>query len=39
MGEKEQILQKIIGVVNKNAPDSEVYLYGSHARGDAKKIV
>ncbi len=28
----------IMNVVDKNAPDSEVYLYGSQARGDAKKI-
>lgn len=35
---KEQILQNIIGIVNKNDPDSEIYLYGSHARGDAKKL-
>ena len=38
MGKKEEILQKIIKVVNNNAPDSEVYLYGSQARGSAKKI-
>jgi predicted nucleotidyltransferase len=38
MSKKEQILQKIIGVVNNSAPDSEVYLYGSQARGDAKKL-
>ena len=25
-------------IVDKNAPDSEVYLYGSHARGNAKKL-
>ena len=25
-------------VVDKNAPDSEVYLYGSQARGSAKKL-
>ncbi len=25
-------------VVDKNAPDSEVYLYGSQARGNAKKM-
>ena len=35
---KEQILQNIIRIVNKNDPDSEIYLYGSHARGDAKKL-
>lgn len=38
MIKKEQILQKIIRVINENDPDSEVYLYGSQARGDAKKI-
>jgi predicted nucleotidyltransferase len=38
MSKKEQILQRIIGVVNKTAPDSEIYLYGSQARGDAKKL-
>jgi predicted nucleotidyltransferase len=38
MIDKEQILQKIITVVNNNAPDSEVYLYGSQARGDAKRL-
>ena len=38
MIDKKQILQKIIRVVNDNAPDSEVYLYGSQARGDAKRL-
>jgi len=28
----------IIKVVDENAPDSEVYLYGSQARGNAKKL-
>ena len=28
----------IIKVINKNASDSEVYLYGSQTRGDAKKF-
>ncbi len=37
MTKKEQILQLIIKVVEKNAPDSEVYLYGSQAIGNAKK--
>jgi len=31
-------LKKIIGVVNKTAPDSEVYLYGSQAIGIAKRL-
>ena len=38
MSRKEEILQKIITVVDKNAPDSEVYLYGSQARGNAEKL-
>lgn len=38
MSRKEQILQKIIGAATKTDPYSEVYLYGSRARGDAKKL-
>jgi predicted nucleotidyltransferase len=38
MSRKDKILQKIIKVVDKNAPDSEVYLYGSQARGNANKL-
>ena len=38
MSRKEQILKRIISVVNRNAPNSEIYLYGSRARGDAKKL-
>lgn len=38
MSKKEQILQMIIKVVNKNAPDSEVFLYGSQARENSKKL-
>jgi len=38
MGKREKILQQIVKVVNENAPDSEVYLYGSRARGSAKKL-
>ena len=38
MIDKEQILRKIISVVNNNAPDSEVYLYGSRVRDDAKPL-
>jgi len=33
----EQILRKIIAVIDKTAADSEMYLYGSRARGDAHK--
>lgn len=32
------ILNKIIGVVENTAPDAEVYLYGSRARGTSKKM-
>jgi len=38
MSKKEQILQMIKKVVEKNAPDYEVYLFGSQARGNAKKL-
>ncbi len=38
MSSKEQILlDRIIGVVSRTAPDAELYLYGSRARQDAKK--
>jgi len=38
MSKKDHILQMIIQAVNKTAPDSEVYLYGSQARGTAKNL-
>jgi uncharacterized protein len=39
MSSNEQLfLGRIIDVVNKTAPDSEIYLYGSRARQDAKKL-
>ncbi|MEI6050670.1 MAG: nucleotidyltransferase domain-containing protein [Bacteroidota bacterium] len=38
MSKKEIILHKIISVINKNASDAEVYLYGSQAKGNAKKL-
>ena len=38
MTKKEKILQKIIKVIDENAPDSEVYLYGSQARGNSKQL-
>lgn len=38
MSKEEQIVQRIISVANKTAPDSEVYLYGSRARRNAKKL-
>ncbi|WP_339814065.1 nucleotidyltransferase domain-containing protein [uncultured Imperialibacter sp.] len=38
MSEKDQFLEKVIRVINTNAPDAEVYLYGSRARGDARDL-
>jgi uncharacterized protein len=39
MSSNEQIIiDRIIGVVNKTAPDSEIYLYGSRARQEAKTL-
>ncbi len=32
------MLQMILRIVDKNDPDSEVYLYGSHARENSKKF-
>ena len=40
MSSKEQmLLDRIIVVVNRTAPDAELYLYGSRARQDAKKYL
>jgi len=38
MSKDKQIVQRIINVANNAAPDSEVYLYGSRARGSARKL-
>jgi predicted nucleotidyltransferase len=35
---RDKILQKIVLVVNNYEPDAEVYLYGSQARGNTKKL-
>jgi predicted nucleotidyltransferase len=37
MTKKDEILHKVISTINKADPDSEVYLYGSRARGDSKQ--
>lgn len=31
-------MNRIIGIVDKTAPEAEVYLYGSRARGEAKRL-
>ena len=38
MAKKEQILKMIVETVDRTAPNSEVYLYGSRARGTANKL-
>lgn len=38
MIKRDKILQKIVLVVNNYEPDAEVYLYGSQARGNTKKL-
>jgi predicted nucleotidyltransferase len=38
MNKNDSILQRIIQVVDKTAPDSEVYLYGSRAIGNSKRF-
>ncbi|MCK4664824.1 MAG: nucleotidyltransferase domain-containing protein [Bacteroidales bacterium] len=35
---KKEIINKILSVINKTAPDSEIYLYGSRARDNANKL-
>jgi uncharacterized protein len=37
MTKKDKILQRIKDVVFQTAPSSDVYLYGSRARGNAKR--
>jgi uncharacterized protein len=38
MSETDKIINAIINVVDRNAPGSEIYLYGSRARGEATKF-
>lgn len=38
MNKRDRIINQIIGVVDKTAPGAEVYLYGSRARGNAKRL-
>jgi len=38
MNNRDKILNRIIGIVDKTAPGAEVYLYGSRARGEAKRL-
>jgi predicted nucleotidyltransferase len=38
MKNREQFLERIVKTIGDIDPDSEAYLYGSHARGDAKSL-
>jgi uncharacterized protein len=38
MKKDSKILNKISGIASENIPDSEIYLYGSRARGDFKDL-
>ncbi len=38
MSKKEQILKRIVDVVEQKVPNSEIYLFGSQARGTAQKF-
>lgn len=38
MSNHEQIIMRIIELGSTKYPDSEIYLYGSRARGEAKRI-
>jgi uncharacterized protein len=38
MTKRERIIHKILELSKKKYPDAEIYLYGSHARGDAKPL-
>jgi predicted nucleotidyltransferase len=38
MRKRDKILKRIVDVVDKTAPNSEIYLYGSRARGTARKM-
>jgi uncharacterized protein len=35
---QEKIVQKILQLSNDRFPDAEIYLYGSQARGDSKRL-
>jgi predicted nucleotidyltransferase len=38
MSRRDKIINKIIGITDTKYPDAEIYLYGSRARGNAKKL-
>ncbi len=38
MDNNDKIINLVLAVINKKYPDSEIYLYGSRARGDANPL-
>ena len=38
MSKQDKIINKIIGIATAGYPDSEIFLYGSRARGNAKNL-
>jgi len=38
MRKRDNIINKILRIADAKYPDSEIYLYGSQARGDAKSL-
>lgn len=38
MIKRNKIIGRIIGITDAKYPDAEIYLYGSQARGDAKRL-
>ena len=38
MSSQKEIIDKIVKLANEKYPDSEIFLYGSRARGEAKNI-
>ena len=38
MSKQDKIINEIVSITNAKYPDSEVYLYGSQARGNAKSL-
>lgn len=38
MSKRDKMINRIIRMANAKYPDSEIYLYGSQARGDAKSF-
>jgi len=38
MSSREEIIDRIVDLANSKYPDSEIYLYGSRARGNARSL-